>query len=250
MPEGATDGSAGLDLFSAQPCTIQPGQIKLIKTDIVITCPNGTYGRISPRSGLTIKQHIDVRAGVIDADYTGNIMVALHNIGTQQQELPSESKIAQLIIEKITQVEVAETQQLNNTTRGENGFGSTDIPVLKKISDVHTDTPVFQKTSDVQTASSPSIPTSHDNIDSTAPTPIPVPYNDNEPDNPTVRSFTTAGANIFLSCDPFGPTTIISVRVTGAHPTLGFQINDTTTPGRLILLNQGSEVKSVGYYFR
>ena len=69
-----------LDLFSEEEATIEPNEIKLTRTDIAITCPSGSYGRIAPRSGLTVKKHLDIRAGVIDDDYTGNVIVAMHNI--------------------------------------------------------------------------------------------------------------------------------------------------------------------------
>ena len=231
LPEKATDGAAGLDLFSAEPCLIQPGQIQLVKTDISITCPPGTYGRIAPRSGLTIKRKLDVRADVVDSDYTGNVMAALRNIGYEQQELPSGSKIAQLIIEKIEPVAVMETTELSQTTRSDQGFESTDTDNI-----IHTPQTV-PTTSPSPSPTNVPPPTS-------APTAIPFDTNEIEPITddddtitPTVRSFSTTAANLFLSCDPFGPTTTVTVRITGAHPTLGFQLDHTITQGRLTLLS-------------
>ena len=232
LPTKATDGAAGLDLYSAEQCTIMPGQIKLIKTDIAISCPAGTYGRIAPRSGLTIKQKLDVRAGVIDSDYTGNVQVALHNIGEQEQVLPTGTKIAQLILEKIEAVQIEETAQLNATARGKNGFGSTDeaIPSEPVPSTPPTFVPDPTNTPTVQTTPSITPPMN------TA-TAHPIPFEDNEIDTPKIKSFSTTGENIYLSCDPFGPTTTVTVKLSGVHPTLGFQLDTTKATDRLTLLN-------------
>lgn len=89
IPVKASEGSAGYDIFSSEDVTIQPGNIQLVKTDIAIICPPGTYGRIAPRSGLTVKQRLDIRAGVTDNDYIGHVLVAMHNIGDEPQSLPA-----------------------------------------------------------------------------------------------------------------------------------------------------------------
>ena len=118
IPIKATKGSAGYDIFNSENVTIQPGCIELVKTDIAITCPPGTYGRIAPRSGLTIKQKLDIRAGVIDSDYTGPILVAMYNIGDQPQSLRAGSRIAQLILEQISNANITTTHTLQETSRG------------------------------------------------------------------------------------------------------------------------------------
>ena len=64
-----------------------------IPTDLAISCPNNTYGRIAPRSGLTIKKRLDIRAGVVDNDYRGNIMVAMQNVGEEVQQIKEGDKI-------------------------------------------------------------------------------------------------------------------------------------------------------------
>ena len=172
MPQKATDGSAGLDICSAYDVTIPPGHIKLVKTDLAITCPPGTYGRLAPRSGLTVKRSIDIRAGVIDSDYTGNIQVALYNLGTEEQYLPKHTKVAQLIIERIASVNIKQTTELASSTRGDNGFGSTG--------EQHNPPPPSPMTSSV----------SHDNPQqseelptpkpSSTPSAIPIPYTSGE----------------------------------------------------------------------
>lgn len=79
MPVRATDGSAGYDLFSAEDTTLQPNTRHAVPLDIMITPPPGTYAQIYSRSGMSLKHQIDVRAGTIDRDYTGNVKVILDN---------------------------------------------------------------------------------------------------------------------------------------------------------------------------
>ena len=192
LPTKATDGAADLDLYSAEECSIMPGQIKLIKTDIAISCPPGTYGRIAPRSGLTIKQKLDVRAGVIDSNYTGNVQVALHNIGDQAQELPTGTKIAQLILEKIEDVHIEETDKLHDTDRDSNGFGSTDNERSTNPATLPPTTTTPQTTDFMSEPPSmiPSLPT---------PTSEPhaIPFDDNEIDTQKLNAFSTTGENIY-----------------------------------------------------
>jgi len=117
--------AAGYDLYSAYDYVI-PAQGKVIaKTDISIRVPDGTYGRIAPRSGLSAKHHIDVGAGVVDQDYTGNVGVVLFNHAQAEFEIKKGDRIAQLVCEKIEYPEIEEVTSLNSTDRGEGGFGST-----------------------------------------------------------------------------------------------------------------------------
>ena len=124
-PMRATEKSAGLDLKSAEDCVILPGSFKLIKTDLCVQLPRGTYGRIAPRSGLASKYGIQIGAGVIDYDYTGPVKVLLFNFGKQSFIIESGNRIAQLICEKIV---LPALQQVNNfidaSGRGSKGFGS------------------------------------------------------------------------------------------------------------------------------
>merc|ERR1712083_505235 len=125
IPTKGSKTAAGYDLYSAYDYVI-PGQGKVIaKTDISIRVPDGTYGRVAPRSGLAAKSHIDVGAGVIDQDYTGNVGVVLFNHAATDFEVKKGDRIAQLICEKIEYPEIEEVPSLNSTERGEGGFGST-----------------------------------------------------------------------------------------------------------------------------
>ena len=217
LPTKATDGSAGLDICSSESITIPPGELKLVSTDIAITCPPGTYGRLAPRSGLAMKRHIDIRAGVIDADYTGPIKVALHNIGTETQILSKHTKVAQLILEKNAPVSIIQTDTLELTARGSNGFGSTGETITSQL--IVTQTPPV--TSDPK-------PESHTS-------PQPIPFTPDELDKPTLHSFTDRIGDLWLSNDPFGPTLTMEIDVKGSHSTLGLQLDDNNMIGRLYL---------------
>ena len=98
-----------------------------MKTGLAISFPAGLYARIAPRSGLALKKFIDVGAGVVDADYRGDVGVVLFNHGDQDFEVKMGDRIAQMIFEKIDTPDVVEVQGLEDTVRGVGGFGSTGI---------------------------------------------------------------------------------------------------------------------------
>jgi len=135
IPTRASAGAAGYDLYSTEDCILNPGERHLFKTNLSIQIPPGYYGRIAPRSGLALKQGIDVLAGVIDEDYAGDVGVILLNtaiIPTSLEIYPYYSlyvrkgdRIAQIIFEKYHEVEFEEVNELTETARGENGWGST-----------------------------------------------------------------------------------------------------------------------------
>merc|ERR1711862_510068 len=104
-------------------------QRRVVKTDLSIACPKGTYGRIAPRSGLAVKHGIDVGAGVVDADYRGPVGVVLFNFGDKDFTIEIGDRIAQLILEKIcADVEIVQVEgELDDTKRGSGGFGSTGV---------------------------------------------------------------------------------------------------------------------------
>ena len=127
LPKRGTEGAAGYDLCAAQSCTIPAGGKGLVKTGISVQFPTGLYARIAPRSGLALKKFIDVGAGVVDADYRGEVGVVLFNHGDQDFEVKMGDRIAQLILEKISTPAVEEVSGLDETVRGSGGFGSTGI---------------------------------------------------------------------------------------------------------------------------
>ena len=127
LPVRASPHSAGYDLHSAYEYTVKAGGKEVIYTDIAIAVPGGYYGRIAPRSSLAVLHHINVGAGVIDADYRGDIRVVLFNHSAQDFEVKRGHRIAQLILEKIATPPVVEVNTLDITIRGDGGFGSTGV---------------------------------------------------------------------------------------------------------------------------
>ena len=127
LPKRSADGTAGYDLCASQDCTIPAGGKGLVHTRLSISFPAGLYARIAPRSGLALKKFIDVRAGVVDSNYRGEVGVVLFNHGDQDFVVKMGDRIAQLILEKIDTLLVEEVQGLDNTVRGTGGFGSIGV---------------------------------------------------------------------------------------------------------------------------
>ena len=117
---------AGYDLFSTEDVFLKPSQRKAVKTGIKLSIPIGFYGRIAPRSGLAVKNGVDVLAGVIDSGYTGEIGVVLINTDKfESVNLPKSSRIAQLIFEKCEDMNFETVLSLDVSERDVGGFGST-----------------------------------------------------------------------------------------------------------------------------
>tara|TARA_B000000437_G_C11455901_1_gene228412 strand:+ start:122 stop:544 length:423 start_codon:yes stop_codon:yes gene_type:complete len=123
-PTRGSDEAAGYDLYSYENETIVSNQIKLIDTGISIKVPEGTYGRIAPRSSVS-KRGILINAGVIDRDYRGPVKIMIHNLSNNIYVINKNDRIAQLILEQIKTPEVELVENLDETIRGEGGFGST-----------------------------------------------------------------------------------------------------------------------------
>jgi dUTP pyrophosphatase len=125
LPTRGSDLSAGLDLYSIEEVSIGPRQRHLAKTGLAVVIPPNHYGRIAPRSGLAMKHGLDVLSGVIDSDYRGEIGCLLYNTGDEPLHLPAQTKMCQLIIEKIELPTAVWSDELSETGRGSGGFGST-----------------------------------------------------------------------------------------------------------------------------
>ena len=125
IPTQATCGAAGYDLRSTQRVILYPGQRLAIPTGWAIQVPEGMVGLVRPRSGLAVKEGIDVLAGVIDADYTGEIKAVLINLGDRPVQIEPGERIAQLVITNYYSTPLREVDSLPGTTRGDGGFGST-----------------------------------------------------------------------------------------------------------------------------
>lgn len=128
-PNRSSTHSAGFDLSSAENIILKVGQVAVVKTDLLIACPSGTYGRLAPRSGLTVKRFVDVGAGVVDADYRGPLCVVLINFGNKNFIIKQGDRIAQLILEMVSMTDAVKVEILEETKRGDCGFGSTGLDV-------------------------------------------------------------------------------------------------------------------------
>jgi deoxyuridine 5'-triphosphate nucleotidohydrolase len=125
LPTRGSSQAAGLDIFSIDEVVIEPKQRSLVRTGLAVAIPEGHYGRIAPRSGLATQKGLDVLAGVIDSDYRGEVRCLLYNAGEEPIHLPTQSKICQLIIEKIITPSAVWADEITETDRGSGGFGST-----------------------------------------------------------------------------------------------------------------------------
>jgi dUTP pyrophosphatase len=131
LPKYETKGSAGLDLMAAidENIVIKKGEIKLVKTGISIALEQGYEAQVRPRSGLALKNGITVlnSPGTIDSDYRGEVCAILINHSEQEFTITRGMRIAQMVIAKHEQAEIKEVANLDETSRGSGGFGSTGI---------------------------------------------------------------------------------------------------------------------------
>lgn len=130
VPTYGSEYAAGADLRAVldEPITIiKPGESALIHTGISVAIPAGYVGLVCARSGIACKRGLapSNKVGVIDADYRGEIMVSLHNHGTTEQAIEPGERIAQMVVTPFLHCEYEEVNNLDDTVRGEGGFGST-----------------------------------------------------------------------------------------------------------------------------
>jgi dUTP pyrophosphatase len=131
LPKYETKLSAGVDLRAhlSEAITIAPLERKLVKTGLFMAIPEGYEAQVRPRSGLALKKGITVlnAPGTIDADYRGEIGVILVNLSNEPFEVENGERIAQLVVAKCEQANFVEVNELDETKRGEGGFGSTGV---------------------------------------------------------------------------------------------------------------------------
>lgn len=129
IPKKAHSSDAGFDLYNIENFTLNPNQTKIIPTGIALEIPIGFEGQIRSRSGLAANSNIFVlnSPGTIDANYRGEIKVILHNADKDVVYVGNHSRIAQIVIQKIPNVEFIEVNTLDETDRGDGGLGSTGI---------------------------------------------------------------------------------------------------------------------------
>ena len=127
VPSRQTEGSAGFDVSAAADITLEPGDRKLVPTGFAIALPAGWECQIRPRSGLAYKHGVTLpnTPATIDADYRGELMVALVNLGQESFTVTRGMRIAQLLFARVPHAEFLLTSALPPTERGQGGFGST-----------------------------------------------------------------------------------------------------------------------------
>ncbi len=125
LPKYAKDGDAGLDLCSVEDYTLRRGEKKVFGTGLQFEIPQGYFGSMRDRSGLAAKHGIHTLAGVIDSGYRGEVGIILVNLGEQDFMIRKGDRIAQLIIQPYENCKITEVNEVNETSRGDGGFGST-----------------------------------------------------------------------------------------------------------------------------
>ncbi len=127
LPRYATTGAAGMDVLAAEDVTLEPGARRAVATGLSVAIPEGFEIQVRPRSGLALKHGISVpnTPGTIDSDYRGELKVILINHGTESFAIHRGDRVAQLVLAPVTRAGWIEVAELDETTRGSGGFGST-----------------------------------------------------------------------------------------------------------------------------
>lgn len=131
MPRYQSDLASGLDLVAAvdQDMVLKKGKIALVPTGLKISIPEGYEAQVRPRSGLALKNGITVvnSPGTIDADYRGEVKIILGNLGDEDFTISRGMRIAQLVFQQVVHASFEKVDELDETTRGEGGFGSSGV---------------------------------------------------------------------------------------------------------------------------
>ncbi|MGB1656468.1 MAG: dUTP diphosphatase [Longimicrobiales bacterium] len=128
LPDRATEHAAGYDVRSAEEAlTLEPGEIRLVSTGLVMELPEGIECQVRPRSGLALKHGVTLpnSPGTIDPDYRGELRVIMQNLGPEAVTLERGERIAQLVFARFEAPKIEVSDELSETGRGEGGFGST-----------------------------------------------------------------------------------------------------------------------------
>lgn len=129
LPEYANLGDAGMDIRANETSTVYPGETKIIKTGLFIEVPVGYELQVRPRSGISAKTKMRVAnsPGTIDSNYRGEIGVIVDNLGGEEIKITAGDRIAQIVFNQVPTIQWREVQELSNTTRNAQGFGSTGV---------------------------------------------------------------------------------------------------------------------------
>jgi dUTP pyrophosphatase len=125
LPAYGSASAAGADLCASEDVVLEPGARAAVATALRVAIPPGHAGLVWPRSGLAVRHGIDTLAGVIDSDYRGEVRVVLVNHGQEPFRIARGDRIAQLLVQRVERALFTATESLDDTARGEGGFGST-----------------------------------------------------------------------------------------------------------------------------
>ena len=130
-PQYMSDGASGLDLYAAveEELTLQPGEFRLIPTGVFVAVPRGYEAQVRPRSGLALKDGIGIlnSPGTVDSDYRGEVGVILVNLSQRPFVVKRGMRIAQLVVQKVARAQLKTVEALEDTDRGEGGFGHSGL---------------------------------------------------------------------------------------------------------------------------
>ena len=127
LPSYANTHDAGMDLYSSQTIILSPGKRIAVPTGIAVAIPSGYVGLIWDKSGIALKAGLKTLGGVIDSGYRGEIGIIIHNTSDTSYTIEAGKKIAQMLIQPVEQKEIIEVDSLDETKRGDGGFGSTGL---------------------------------------------------------------------------------------------------------------------------
>jgi dUTP pyrophosphatase len=125
LPEYGSEAAAGADLCAGEAAELAPGDRAVVPTGVHVQIPPGHVGLVWPRSGLAVRHGIDTLAGVIDSDYRGEVRVVLVNHGSEPVRIEAGDRIAQLLIQPVERAAFVRAEFLDDSARGQGGFGST-----------------------------------------------------------------------------------------------------------------------------
>jgi dUTP pyrophosphatase len=125
LPSYAHPGDAGMDLYANETITLKPGEIGKIKSGISMEIPEGYVGLYWDKSGLSNNHGIKMLGGVVDSGYRGELIMGVINLSQKEYTFEKGHKVLQMLIQKVEHMEIVEVEELSDTDRGENGFGSS-----------------------------------------------------------------------------------------------------------------------------
>lgn len=127
LPAFAHPGDAGMDLYSIEDMVLEPGERRSVPTGIAIALPDGYVSLVWDKSGVSHKFGVKTLGGVLDSGYRGEYLIGLINLGQENFEIKKGQKIAQLLIQKVERPDITVVDELDETSRGTGGFGSTGV---------------------------------------------------------------------------------------------------------------------------